>query len=279
MEADEALRLAAAALAEVSGDEAAREAKLIVAHLLAISPQQLLLHWHDQIDQEQLMQIIKQRQQHQPLQYILGEQEFMGLPFTVTPAVLIPRGDSERPVEAAIELLKDLPQPVVADICCGCGAYAVSLAYYLPQALFFAVDISHDALAVAEENAKRNGVITRINFLAGDLLQPLEAKQRSFDMIISNPPYVRTDDIDGLSPEVRQEPFRALNGGTDGLDFYRRLSTAAGALLKDGGWLVIEHGFDQAQDVSGILKNSGWSIKSKIVDYGGNDRAVIAQKD
>ncbi len=279
MEAAEALRLAAAALAEVSGDEAQREAKLIVAHLLAIAPRQLLLHWYDQIDQQQLWQIIEQRQHHQPLQYILGEQEFMGLPFTVSPAVLIPRGDSERPVEAAIELLKYLPQPVIADICCGCGAYAVSLAYYLPQSRLIAIDISHDALAVAKENAICNGVASRIDFLEGDLLQPLAAQPYIFDMIISNPPYVRTADITVLSPEVRREPFRALDGGLDGLDFYRRLATESGTLLKDGGWLVIEHGFDQAEDVSRILNDCGWTINHKILDYGGNNRAVIAQKD
>lgn len=279
MEAAEALRLAVKALAEVSGDEAEREAKLIVAHLLGVVPQQLLLYWHDPVDQQQLMQIIEQRRQRQPLQYIIGEQEFMGLPFTVTPAVLIPRGDSERPVEVAIELLKDVPQPVIADICCGCGAYAVSLAYYLPRALVFAVDISSDALAVAKENVKRNGVIERIELLTGDLLQPLEMRLYSFDMIISNPPYVRTADIAGLSPEVLCEPFGALNGGTDGLDFYRRLATGAGPLLKDGGWLVIEHSYDQAEDVGNILKDSGWTIMRKIVDYGGNDRAIVAQKD
>ena len=279
MEAAEALRLAAAALAEVSGDEAKREAKLIIAHLLAIKPQQLLLHWRDEIDQQKLWQIIEQRQQHQPLQYILGEQEFMGLPFTVTQVVLIPRGDSERPVEAAIELLRDMPQPMIADICCGCGAYAVSLAYYLPQSRLMAVDISRDALAVAEINAERNGVASRIRFIEGDLLQPLAEKLHFFDMIISNPPYVRTADISGLSQEVQQEPFRALDGGGDGLSFYRRLAAAAGPLLKDGGWLIIEHGYDQAEAVSRILKDSGWLIDRLIVDYGGNARAIVARKE
>jgi len=215
------------------------------------------------------------RADYEPLQYILGEQEFMSLSFKVTPAVLIPRSDTEVLVEEAIRLLKGRQAPKILDLGTGSGAIAVSLAYYLPEAQVWAVDISEDALAVARENASRHNVDARICFYHGDLFAPLPP-QMKYDLIVSNPPYVGEAEYEELPADVKKEPVLALLGGEDGLEFYSRIAAQAPLFIEKGGALLLEIGWRQAEQVKGLLAENGFSPVSILPDLGGRDRVVFA---
>ncbi|MDD2220436.1 MAG: peptide chain release factor N(5)-glutamine methyltransferase [Clostridia bacterium] len=255
------------------------EAKIITAHVLNCRVNELGLtnRVFNNKMQSELLQILRQRSYLYPLQYVLGEQEFMGLDFKVTPATLIPRGDTERIVEEAIELMKDAARPVIVDVCCGSGAIAVSLARFLPNARLVAMDISFDACQIAKENAARHNVSRQIRFLTGDLLVPLFAAGVLIDMIVCNPPYIKSSEIQNLPIEVQSEPRMALDGGSDGLLFYRRLAIDAPMLLKDGGYLLVETGCEQKDAVCQILENKSFKIVKTINDYGGNHRGILAR--
>ncbi|MEG1501218.1 MAG: peptide chain release factor N(5)-glutamine methyltransferase [Clostridiales bacterium] len=258
--------------------EGQREAQLILSHLLACKISELWLY--EALPEEKLPlldAIIAGRLQREPLQYLLGEEDFMSLTFTVDHHVLIPRGDSERVVERGIDLLKDQPRPLIADICCGSGAMAVSLAYYLPQALVYGVDISWEALLIAQKNAARYALQGRVKFLQGDLLAPLAACREKFSLLISNPPYIPRQEIAYLAEEVQKEPLLALDGGDDGLAFYRRLALEAGSYLQQDGYLLLETGYNQKDDICSLLEEANWRIIETIKDYGGNHRGIIAQ--
>lgn len=217
--------------------------------------------------------MVARRGKREPLQYILGTQEFMGLEFEVTPDVLIPRHDTETLVTEA--LARQPGAVAVLDIGAGSGCIAVSLAKHLPAAMVTATDVSEAALAVARRNADRHGVV--IEFLAGSLLEPVVG--RRFDLIVSNPPYIPSGDIAGLEPEVRNfEPRGALDGGPDGLDAYRTLIPAAPAFLKPGGWLLVEVGIGQAAAVARMFKEGGFAGEPVTArDPGGIERVVGAQ--
>ena len=202
----------------------------------------------------------------------------MGLVLYCRPSALSPRGDSEAVAEAAIELMKNADSPCIADICTGSGAYALALADALPKSHIDAVDISADALNLAENNAARLGLTERIHFYQGDLLDPLLRLGQSYDMLVSNPPYIPSDQLAHLDKQVQHEPAIALDGGADGLYFYRRLAADAGKLLKSGGWLVVEHGWDQAADVSRIMAGGGLETCRVVQDYGGRERGIICRK-
>lgn len=216
---------------------------------------------------------ISRRADHEPIQYIIGEQEFYGLAFRVTPAVLIPRPETEHLVEAALDRLPH-QQPIrIADIGTGSGAIAVALAHHLPLAQISALDISPPALAVARENAARHQVAGRIDFLESDLLSAVQGE--IFDAIVSNPPYVSTKEE--LEPQVRDyEPAAALYAGEQGLDIYRRLVPKAHAALKPGGWLMMEIGHDQSEALASLL--SGWDSVEFIRDLQSIPRVAIARK-
>jgi len=268
-------------LKPVCGEDSLREAQLILSFLLNISPSALFLAEKPLSfsQKEKLEEIIQERLSGRPLQYVLGETEFMSLPFKVTPAVLIPRGDTERVVEAAIDLLKENPSPCAADICCGSGAIGISLAHYLPKSKCWATDISAAALAVAAENAAQNGVKERISFLEGDLFAPLrEEGIKDLDLVISNPPYIAEAEMPFLQEEVKREPYIALVGGKDGLDFYRRIANEAAEFLAPNGVLILETGYDQEESVGELLSSAGWKIEKKIRDYGANHRGFVARR-
>jgi len=255
-----------------------QESRLYVAHMAGIPFSELDMHLQDDFPNNKksfFLQITCRRMNGEPPQYIVGSQEFMSLDFKVTPAVLIPRGDTECVVEQAITLLKDKGPCRIADIGTGSGAIAVSLAYYCPEAQIWAVDISGKALDVAQENARGNDVAERIHFMQGDLLQPLEGQ---FDLIVSNPPYVSTAEMKELPRDVRQEPEMALWGGGDGLDFYRRLAVEAGNYLLPDGILLVEVGYQQKDAVCDILQEAGFIDLTSGADYGGRDRWVCAHK-
>jgi release factor glutamine methyltransferase len=213
--------------------------------------------------------LVVRRGKREPLQHILGSQEFDGLPFEVSPAVLIPRHDTETLLEAA---LSHAPQAQsILDVGTGSGCIAISLAHRLPQTQVTAVDLSPEALAVAIRNAMSNQV--RIDFLQGSFFEPVI--DRRFDLIISNPPYITTTDLAELQPEVRDfEPRLALDGGADGLDAYRSLTAAAPKHLNPGGWLLFEVGAGQATDVVNLLAEAGFDAIVTVPDCAGIQRVV-----
>ena len=227
---------------------------------------------------ENYCRLLDRRSAGEPLQYIIGNTEFMGLTFRVTPDVLIPRLDTEVVVDEALKLMKEHKVKKVLDLCTGSGAIAVSVAKLADKVDVSASDISQEALKIAAENASANGV--KIDFKCGDMFAPFKRKiggNAKFDMIISNPPYIPSQDIEGLMTEVKDhEPRLALDGGDDGLDFYRTIIEQAPDYLKKGGILVLEIGSDQAHNIEEIAGNTakykGCDIKK---DLAGLDRVAV----
>lgn len=274
----EALADAARRLAGAGVEDAEREAVWMLAHVLGISAGGVRVRGGELLAAEAgtaFVGLVNRRAAREPLQYILGTEEFMGMTFRVTPAVLIPRFDTETLVRQASSLLKGRVR--VADIGAGSGAIAIGLASLLPEAQIVAVDISAEALAVARENARANGVGGRVDFRLGDLVSPL-ADGELFDAILSNPPYIDEVEWVELMPEVRQyEPKGALTPGPDGLVLYRRLAAEAPPLLRPGGFLAVEVGFRQGAAVAEIFRCAGLTV-SVSPDTAGIDRVVLGCK-
>jgi release factor glutamine methyltransferase len=227
--------------------------------------------------QDSFASFIARRQAGEPLQYITGEAEFFGLPFSVAPGVLIPRPETEHLIEEVIRLAGTFTEPSIADIGTGSGAIAVALAHSLSNARITAVDFSALALAIARQNAVLNHVENRIEFVEGDLLAPLAGK--SFHVIASNPPYVPLTDRDSLSVEVREhEPHAALFAGDDGLAIYRRLIPEARASLVPGGWLVMEIGYGQQPAIEQLMLANKYNEVHFVADYQGIPRVAVGKK-
>lgn len=210
----------------------------------------------------------RKRAERIPLQYILGEQEFMGLKFKVNSGVLIPRQDTETLVEEAIRLVR--PGMRVLDLCTGSGCVLVSILKNVPELSGVGSDISKQALLVAKENARYHEV--EAEWIRSDLMDQITGE---FDLIVSNPPYIPTGVIGTLMPEVRDfEPVEALDGREDGLYFYRRITAQAAEYLKPEGWLCMEIGYDQGDAVSQLMREAGFSQVEVVKDLTGNDRVV-----
>ncbi len=222
--------------------------------------------------------LILRRAGREPLQYLLGTQEFLGLEYRVTPAVLIPRPESVLLVEEAVARVQGVSSPTIVDVGTGSGCLAVALAKAIPDAAITAIDLSPEAMAVARENMAQHGVDDRIECLVGDLLAPLTQPgvPRMVDLILSNPPYIAETDWSGLQPEVRDfEPRLALHGGPDGLDIYRRLLEQAPLHLKPGGLLLLEVGCGQAGAFCQLAETQGaFRVDSVRPDEAGIDRVV-----
>jgi release factor glutamine methyltransferase len=224
--------------------------------------------------------ILKRRASGESLYYILGKTEFMSLEFRVTPDCLVPRQETELLVETVLSAAAESKSEHlrILDIGTGSGCIAITLARLLPKANITATDISHAALHVARDNALRLGVQDRIDFICSDVF-PLH-DSAPYDYIVSNPPYIRTDDINDLSSEVRSEPRIALDGGFDGLDLYRVIVAGVHAYLAPGGMLAMEVGFDQAEAVKQLIVDSKkYKVKQVILDYNSIQRIVVANKD
>lgn len=254
------------------------DAEVLLSHVLGKERIYLYVHFDEPLEAPELAayrEYIKQRVARQPVAYIIGRREFMGLSFRVTPAVLVPQPDTEILVQAALDRLAAKPAARIADIGTGSGAIVLSLLYYRKELQASAVDISAAALAVAAENAASLGVAERVMFCEGDLLAPLAGQQ--FAAIVSNPPYIPTADIAGLAPEVRTaEPMGALDGGADGLVFYRRLVADAPALLASDGFLAMEVGIHEAAPVAALAQASGAFARTEVLkDLAGIERVVV----
>lgn len=256
------------------------DAEVLLSHILGKERIYLYVHFDEPLQADEMAQYkdaIKKRIARMPVAYIIGYKEFMGLEFNVSPAVLIPRPDTEILVEAVIERFKEKESVSFVDIGTGSGAIVLSLLANLPQAVGATVDISEAAIAVAKDNAEKFGVSDRVNFFHGDVYSPV--KDQVFDAIISNPPYIPDADIEGLQPEVKCEPHGALAGGTDGLDFYRKLIREGVNLLKSGGFMAFEVGIHQAAAVAKLAEAfSELGEVSILKDYGGIERVVIINK-
>ena len=253
------------------------DAELIVSHVTGLDRMSMLLNGQTALTHEQeqrFSSLLLSRTQRKPLQYLLGTQYFFGLPFQVDERVLIPRQETETLCEHGIAFLRGLKRPARAlDLCTGSGAIAVTLRHECPFADVTAADLSPDALEVACTNARLNQ--TDVRFVQGDLWQPLQ--DEAFDLILSNPPYIPTADCDVLQQEVLQEPRMALDGGTDGLDFYRRIAQGAPAHLVPGGMIAVEAGIGEAESIAALFAAAGLVDVQVINDLYGVARIVSAR--
>ena len=261
-----------------------READWLLASVLGFPLHTLIVEGDravSPVQAERAWTLIRRRAERQPLQYLLGTQEFRGLEMAVTPDVLIPRPETELLVEATLQAVLDIRELCVLDVGTGSGCIAVSLARGRSDATVVAVDISAPALAVARANALCHGVGDQIKFVQADLLTAFSVSPDGvFDVIVSNPPYVPAGELDALQPEVaRYEPRLALAAGTDGLDYHRRLLRGAPELLKGGGHLILELGCGQADQVRRLSQQTGAFISLECrKDAAGIERVLVARK-
>ena len=252
------------------------EAQVLLAHVLKCSRTQLYMNFDKPLGEAELAsyrELIRRRLAGESVAYLVGEHEFWGLPFYVDENVLVPRPDTETVIEVARTLRPDRKAACRAlDLCTGSGAIAVALAKELPAARIIATDVSAAAVEIAKRNAERNGFADRVEVREGNLWEPVAGE--TFDLIVSNPPYIASAVIPTLAPEVKREPVLALDGGADGLVFYDRICAAARIHLEPGGALVVEHGYDQAETVRERFEAAGLTKVTLVHDLGKNPRVT-----
>jgi release factor glutamine methyltransferase len=257
------------------------DAEVLLAHVLGCKRIDLYVR-NEEVASEDVRkrykELVRKRVEGCPVAYLVGKKEFFSLEFQVGPAVLIPRPDTETLVTACLELAKSIPAPSILDVGTGSGAIAIALAKNHPGAQLTATDVSPEALAVAKRNAVKHGVSERVRFLQGDLFTPLDAQQR-FDLIVSNPPYIPTEDLPKLPVGVRQyEPKLALDGGPGGYRVIQRLVQGAGAHFKPGGNLLVEIGAAQEAPVRRLIEvQPGFALEPTIRDYSRHPRVLRAR--
>lgn len=253
------------------------KARLLLQYVLDKPRQYIIVYDNNEIDKKQQWEYfinIEKLTKGIPLQHITHRQEFMKMDFFVNEDVLIPRPDTEILVEEVIKIAKTMNNPKILDLCTGSGAIAISVKKFVPEAEVYAVDISENALNVANKNAKKHK--TEIKFIKSDLFEKIG--RTKFDIIVSNPPYIKKEEIAKLSQEVQKEPEIALDGGIDGLDFYRKISDEAINYLKTGSYLCFEIGYNQKSEVLEIIENEQ-NYKNTYCkkDLYGNDRIIVTQ--
>ena len=268
----EALQMGEQRLIQAGIAEGRNDAWLLLGMVCRMERSFYFLHMEEEMPEEELKEYeiaLNKRAERVPLQYIVGETEFMGLKFKVNSGVLIPRQDTETLVEEALKIVR--PGMRVLDLCTGSGCIIVSILHNTVDVEGCAVDISKQALNVAKENARMND--TAVLFERSDLFDNVTGR---FDLIVSNPPYIPTGELVGLMPEVRDfEPPEALDGKEDGLYFYRRIVAECSAYLKPGGWLLLEIGYDQGESVRALMEDAGFSGVRVVKDLAHNNRVVL----
>lgn len=279
----EVIQKSAEFLARKEVDSPRLQAEMLLAHILKLPRMKLYLGFDRMLSEPELTQyreLVRRRGAREPLQHIVGSTSFCGFEIAVSPAALIPRPETELLAEAAWQFLGSVGsnQATALDFGTGTGCVAIALASKCPTARIRTVDISADALALARKNAEANHVADRVEFLESDGFAAVPAEAR-FDLIVSNPPYISTAELETLQPEVRDhDPRAALDGGIDGLDFYRRLAAEAGGFLKGGGRLILEFGDGQAEAIAKIFETQKWIVEGIRKDYTGRARVLTARR-
>lgn len=260
-------------------EEPKLKSRLLIQYVLNETRQYVIVNDMEDLEknkEKQYFEGIKILKKGIPIEHITHQKEFMKLNFFVDKNVLIPRQDTEILVEEVIKIAKRINAKKILDLCTGSGAIAVSLAKYLPQTEITAIDISNDALKIAKKNAVSNNVENQITFISSDMFTNLN--EEKFDIIVSNPPYIKTNVIKELDIQVKNEPYIALDGGKDGLDFYKKIINESYQYLKCNGYLCLEIGFDQKFDVIELIENAekfeGTYSKKDLFD---NDRIIITR--
>ena len=302
----ETIQKSAEFLSKKGVDSPRLQAELLLAHVLKLPRMKLYLNFERQLAQPEtdaMREFVKRRGQREPLQHILGSTSFCGLEIAASRQALVPRPETELLAELGWQFLNELTSSssssrreeahsktrpsqslltsaaTVLDFGTGSGCVAIALAVKCPSARVWALDVSPEALGVAKQNAARNGVAERIQFLCGKGFASLP-KDTQFDLIVSNPPYIPTGEIASLQPEVRDyDPRGALDGGEDGLDFYRLLAAQADPFLKSGGRIMLEFGDGQAEAVSRIFSDQKWIVEEVKEDYSQRQRIMIARRE
>jgi release factor glutamine methyltransferase len=278
----EAIQKSTEFLAKKSVESPRLQTELLLAHLLKMPRMKLYLNFDRVLlpaEIDSLREFIKRRGQREPLQHIVGSTSFCGHEIAVSRHALIPRPETEMLAELGWKFLSTRKlQPLIAlDFGTGTGCIAIALAAKCPNAKITALDVSADALALAKQNALQNKVAERIEFLLGDSFAALAGKTQ-FDLLVSNPPYIASAEIETLDPEVKDfDPRGALDGGADGLDFYRRLAAEAKPFLKPDGKIMLEFGDGQADDIKKILENEKWIVEAVRDDYSQRARILVAR--
>lgn len=257
------------------------EAQILLAHVLKCPRIELVARSDEEPsakDRTAFRELVKRRVDGWPVAYLTGTKEFFLLPFLVSPAVLIPRPDTETLVLETLARLKGKANPTVLELGTGSGCIAIALAANHPTCRVLAVDVSPDAADLARRNAAANRVADRTSVVVGDLFGPVPVGS-TFDVLVSNPPYVAHGEFESLSADIREhEPRTALDGGPDGLAFYRRIAQRAGEFVKPGGWIFLEIGESQADSVASLLSEKGFDVKPVVKDAGGRHRVVVAHR-
>jgi len=281
----ETIRIAAVKLSATGIENSRLDAEVLLAHLLGKDRVWLIAHNNDSLDNDHagiFEGFIARRARREPLQQIIGKQEFWGLDFIVTPDVLIPRPETEFVVESAIKAANTLAAPLIVDLCTGSGCIAIGLAKELPSSRIIATDRSDKALFVARENARNCGVASRIRFLEGDLFGPLEELdiQGTVDIIVANPPYIPARELASLQPEVRDyEPEIALIAGPQGTEIHQRIIGEAPRYLKQHGLLIMEMGIGQTETLVHMFKNAdAYAVPEVLKDLAGIERVIAIRK-
>lgn len=284
----ELLKVSAEFLRERGIESPRLSAEILLAHQLDMRRVELYLNFDRPLTSQEVAgyrTLVKRRLKREPIQYITGTQEFWSLEFKVNPDVLIPRPESELLIETTVSLRSDqgIPAahpPRILDLGTGSGALAVSLSHEMKDAVLVASDISIKALRVARLNSERHGVMNRVEFVQGSLFYPFKPGGCTFDMILSNPPYIPRETFSALSPEVRDfEPRIALDGGEEGMDYVERIIGEAPDYLSPGGWLLLEMDSDQTQKALALIeKEPRYGQENRLKDYGHRYRVVLARR-
>jgi release factor glutamine methyltransferase len=257
------------------------DAEILLCDVLHCERIQLYTHFDQPLEPGELAAYrayVVRRARREPVAYILGHKGFMNYEFKVTKDTLIPRPETELLVEQLISLLKDDGHREILDLGCGSGAILLSLLKALPEARGLGIDLNPGAVAVTMENAETLGVEERCAVLVSDLFSNIPDDER-FDLIVSNPPYIPQSDLPGLQPEVREEPRMALDGGADGLDFYRRILNEGPRYLEEDGFFAFEIGIHQAEAVASLCRDAGYTSIRILKDYGSIERMIFASKE